>query len=167
MPMDLTALTKMELARRSFLKLGAILGVGSVLPGCAKEMVLKPREEQLPPKGDEKFVSTICGMCPAGCGLNVRKIGQDAVSLAGSLDHPINQGGLCHKGAAGLQELYHPDRIRGPLIRQGDRGKSGWQAISWDEALRLVADKIKKAASEKRNEPLGVLTRYGTQDISQ
>lgn len=148
----------MEITRRNFLKLGAIVGLGSALPGCVKETVLKPKEEPLPARGDEKFVSAFCGMCPAGCGIRVRKIGRHAVGVSGLPDHPINKGGLCPKGAASLQELYHPDRLRQPLLSQGGRGRGNWVPITWEEAFSLAAKKIRRAQSEKKL-PLAILSR--------
>ena len=67
-------------------------------------------------RGEERQIATTCGQCPAGCGITVRVHEGRAVKIEGTRDHPINGGGLGPKGQAGLQLLYHPDRIRGPLL---------------------------------------------------
>ena len=70
-----------------------------------------------PPKGPERFALSVCALCPGGCGVRVRKIGERAVKLEGNPLHPVNAGRLCPKGQAGLQGLYHPDRVPGPLAK--------------------------------------------------
>jgi len=132
-----------ELSRKNFLKLAGIFGAGSVLPGCARETLLKPRELGAPVLGLETFSSSVCALCPAGCAVRVRLIDGLAVGVSGVPDHPVNQGGLCPKGPALLQELYHPDRLRSPLVRGGSRGKGSWSELSWEEALKRVAAKLR------------------------
>jgi anaerobic selenocysteine-containing dehydrogenase len=75
-----------------------------------------------PPRGPEKFVLSVCNLCPGGCGLRVRRIGERAVKVDGNPLHPVNGGRLCPRGQAALQGLYHPDRFTGPLRRVGKRG---------------------------------------------
>src|ERR1035437_8216018 len=106
-----------ELSRKNFLKLAGIFGAGSVLPGCARKTLLTPKEEEAPPLGIETFSRSICALCPAGCAVRVRLIDGRAVGVSGILEHPVNQGALCPKGPALLQELYHPDRLRSPRVR--------------------------------------------------
>ncbi len=69
----------------------------------------------------------VCRLCAGGCGLVARVVDGRVVKLDGNLFHPINQGKLCPKGQAGLQALYDPDRIKGPMRRDGERG---WEQIS-------------------------------------
>lgn len=133
---------KLEISRRGFLTWGGILGASAVLPGCAKEAVLRPKEEAAPPPGKEDFTQSVCPLCPAGCGVVVRRVDGRAVGVSGAPEHPVNLGSLCPKGAALLQELYHPDRLRSPLARGGERGRGSWAPISWDEAIRRIAGKL-------------------------
>lgn len=132
----------MEISRRGFLTLGGIFGAGSVLPGCARQAVLKPKEEGPPPLGKEDFTQSVCRLCPAGCGLQVRRVDGKAVGVSGLPEHPVNHGALCPKGAALLQELYHPDRLRTPVERSGPRGDGTWRPISWEEAFRRIAGRL-------------------------
>jgi molybdopterin-containing oxidoreductase family iron-sulfur binding subunit len=55
--------------------------------------------------------------------------------VEGNPEHPVNGGGLCARGQAGVQGLYNPDRLRSPLVR--DRG--ALKPASWDEALKRAA----------------------------
>jgi anaerobic selenocysteine-containing dehydrogenase len=56
-----------------------------------------------------------------------------------------NKGALCPKGLASLEYLYHPDRLKHPLLRIGERGEGKWQRISWDEALGTIASEMNQA----------------------
>ena len=106
--------------------------------------LIPSKEEEIVPKGIEKWVVSVCGQCQGGCGIKVRLIDERAVKIDGNPLHPVNHGTLCPKGQAGLQFLYDPDRLKGPLKRIGERGKNKWEKIGWPEANRLVVDKLKK-----------------------
>src|SRR5690606_11182568 len=67
--------------------------------------------------GEERFATTSCGQCPAGCGIRVRVVEGRAVRIEGSELNPLNGGGIGPRGLSGLQVLYDPDRITGPMIR--------------------------------------------------
>ncbi len=88
----------------------------------------------------ERVVPTVCSLCPASCGLNVRVSGGHAVKVEGNSLHPINQGVCCPKGQASLEMLYSPERVRQPLMRSSRSGE--WKNATWDEALGLVAGKL-------------------------
>jgi len=45
-------------------------------------------------------------------------------------------------GAAGLQLLYGPWRVPGPLRRAGQRGAGQWEQISWNDAFAEVVDRL-------------------------
>jgi anaerobic selenocysteine-containing dehydrogenase len=90
----------------------------------------------------ERIVPSVCSLCPSGCGLWGRVVDGRLVKLAGSPLHPVNQGTLCPKGQAAPELLYNPDRIRTPLRRVGARGEGRWEAINWETALSLVANRL-------------------------
>jgi anaerobic selenocysteine-containing dehydrogenase len=92
----------------------------------------------------EQWTNTACGLCPGGCGLRVRSYEGFPVQVAGNPLSPVNRGGLCPYGAAGLQVLYHPDRIQEPLLRTGERGGNRWKAISWNEAIQHLQERLQK-----------------------
>jgi anaerobic selenocysteine-containing dehydrogenase len=100
--------------------------------------------------GSETYVLSTCGMCLAGCGIRVRVVEGRAVKIEGNPDSPVNRGGLCARGQAGIQMLYHPARIRRPMRRVGERGGNHWQALTWDDAIALVASELSmlRAAGE-------------------
>ena len=147
--------------RRDFLKTGGIAGTaGIILDGCGTPKQLIPllvSEDRFVP-GEEAWIRTVCQQCSAGCGITVRVMqgesirvidGQEkrrkavqAKKIEGNPDHPISMGGTCARGQAGLQVLYHPDRIQTPLKLSGSRGSGQYQPISWKEAQQLLVTQL-------------------------
>ncbi len=65
-----------------------------------------------PVRGEIRAKFTHCALCPAGCAVRARCVGEQPVSLAGA------RGGLCPFGITGHQLPYHPARLRsGPVER--------------------------------------------------
>jgi anaerobic selenocysteine-containing dehydrogenase len=97
---------------------------------------------ELPQRGEASHADTACGLCPGGCGITVRKVGNRATKIEGREGYPVNNGGICPLGAAGLQLLYGPWRVPGPLKRSGKRGSGGFGRISWEEAINEVVHRL-------------------------
>lgn len=89
-----------------------------------------------------QWVTTVCQQCPGGCGVRVQLVQGKAINIAGNPLYPINRGGICPKGIAGLQGLYDPDRLKGPMQRLGGKGSNTWRRLSWEEALQAVAARL-------------------------
>lgn len=133
--------------RRDFLKLGGLAASSSLLAGC---VMPRPRsyyvpyveqpEEVLPGVGD--WYASACGQCEAGCGLMARVIEGRAVKLEGNPAHPLNHGKLCAMGQSGLQTLYNPDRVRGPMQRKGERGQGAFTPMAWNDALSRLVEQL-------------------------
>jgi len=71
------------------------------------------------------------------------------------------------KGRAILDYVYHPDRLKYPLKRVGERGNGTWQRISWGEATDIIAQRL--TAIRKENGPEAVAMATGTRsaDVTQ
>ena len=158
--------------RRDFLKISAVAGATAALEGCGNpdhQLIRFVPEEDLIP-GIVTWKPSICTLCPAGCGLIARvmqgeaevirngQLGLLKMGLAKKLEgnpaHPINQGRLCPRGQAGLQVTYHPDRVKGPLVRNGPRGSGQFREISWDDAIKQL---ISQLSDLQANQPEGGL----------
>ena len=66
------------------------------------------------------------------------------VKVESDPEHPWSQGRLCSRALAMTQYVYHPDRLRRPIRRVGERGEGKWEEISWDEAFDLIERRMKK-----------------------
>ncbi|MFQ5663298.1 MAG: molybdopterin-dependent oxidoreductase [Terriglobia bacterium] len=133
--------------RREFLRFagGGALGLatsGVTLQGLSTANAALAAEEVRVPGGPETWSLSVCSLCPGGCGLRVRKVGERAVKIEGNPLHPVNHGRLCPRGLAGLQVLYHPDRLYAPQKNLGRRGAPQWKEISWEEALNTVVERL-------------------------
>jgi menaquinone reductase, molybdopterin-binding-like subunit len=132
--------------RRELLGGAALAGAAAL--GCGQKKdpyrIDKPPVPHAPGwrAGEERWVLSTCALCEAGCGIKVRVVEGRAVKIEGNPEHPVNRGGLCSRGQAALQALYHPDRVRSPLRRVGARGEGKWKSISWDEAIGEVVAKL-------------------------
>ena len=93
----------------------------------------------VPERGDVSYVKSACTLCPGGCGISVRKVGERTVKIEGLPGHPINDGNLCTLGLAGTQLLYGPRRVKSPLKKVNGR----FVEISWEDAITEIAAKLK------------------------
>jgi anaerobic selenocysteine-containing dehydrogenase len=73
------------------------------------------------------------------CGLRIETSGDRVIGVRGDPDDVWSKGYLCPKGAS-LAELHHdPDRLRAPMVREGDQ----WREVSWDEAFARCEELIR------------------------
>src|SRR5438876_5085579 len=145
--------------RRDFFKIVTVSGAAAASGGCqqASETILPlvvPNEQLVP--GVASWFSTVCRECPAGCGVIARNREGRVVKLEGNPDHPVNAGALCLRGQAALQGLYHPDRIAGPMVREGG---AVFKAAAWDAASKIVADKIAALKNSGKGRAIAVVTQ--------
>jgi anaerobic selenocysteine-containing dehydrogenase len=96
----------------------------------------------------EKAVKSCCNLCYRMCGVLVHVSNGKVTRVEGDSECPANQGRLCVKGLAAVETLYHPERLKYPLKREGARGEGKWKRISWDEALETIALAMKRAREE-------------------
>ena len=104
-----------------------------------------PRDhiEYSQPVGDQVAYTT-CYMCACRCGIKVHLRGGTLRYIEGNRDHPVNRGVLCAKGSAGIMNVLSPARLRAPLKRIGPRGSGEFAEISWDEALAIATDRLRR-----------------------
>jgi len=148
--------------RRSFFKIVATTGAAAAAGGCgpsAEKLIpyVVPPDNIVP--GVPAYFSTVCRECPSGCGLIAKNRDGRVIKLEGNPDHPVNTGGLCIRGHAGLQGLYHPDRFRGPL--------SAGKPIGWDVAEKQLADKLGSLASSKQGARVAVVSGIETGSLGR
>lgn len=90
-------------------------------------------------------VATVCTYCGCGCGIRFGVRGGRIVSARGDRSNPSNRGNLCVKGRFGYEFVNSPDRLTTPMIKE----KGEFREASWDEALDLVASKLKANTGDR------------------
>lgn len=112
---------------------------GSCVQACPTGAMVDARDRK---QGDTdllKKVDTICTYCGVGCKLTMHvDEKKNKIRYIEGGDSPVNEGMLCVKGRFGFDFVGSDARLTTPLIR-----KDGWlQPASWDEAIKLIADKF-------------------------
>lgn len=99
--------------------------------------------------GEYKVTYTLCDACNQGPGCGLKFYIKDGVAtyIAPREDHPYIP---CLKGLSYLQQLYHPERLLYPMKRTTPKSSEdpGWVRITWDEALNIIAEKLKEIANK-------------------
>jgi anaerobic selenocysteine-containing dehydrogenase len=100
-----------------------------------------PRPAPAPP---ESHVETACPLdCPDACTLVVTVRGGRVHRIDGSPKNEITNGYICAKVRHFDQRVYGEDRILYPAVRTGPKGAGRFRRVSWDEALELVAARMR------------------------
>ncbi|MBI4233182.1 MAG: molybdopterin-dependent oxidoreductase [Chloroflexi bacterium] len=154
----------MALTRRQLLKLAGVSAAGAVVyQACGvpeKELRIQSPvhlPEDLVSSG-ENWYATLCRQCPGGEGIVVRVVEGRAKKVEGNPDYPVNQGKTSVRCQAGVQALYHPDRLQGPLRRRGQRGSGEFDPVSWEEALGELLGRLGQLRTSGRAKELAFLT---------
>jgi assimilatory nitrate reductase catalytic subunit len=100
----------------------------------------------------DKVVPTHCPYCAVQCGMNLLVENNKVVGLEPRYDFPVNEGRLCPKGVTAYLQVHHPDRLTSPLIKRNGR----FESASWDEALDLVAARLKEIQKKYGKDAIGV-----------
>ena len=114
--------------------------------------------------GSGRWVRSHCQQCFNACGIRVEVVDGNPVRIRGDADDPNTHGHLCARGLAGLAKFYDPQRIKTPLIRtnpeKGRRVDPGFREATWDEALDLVAAKLRAIRADNPNKLIASLWPY-------
>jgi anaerobic selenocysteine-containing dehydrogenase len=144
--------------RRNFFKIVSTVSAGVATSACGSKTnqlipLLVPDHEIVP--GEEQWRASVCTACGAGCGTLARVMAGERVierkgkqfresiacvkKLEGNPSDAVSDGRLCARGQSELQSLYNPDRLQGPMLRTGERGKAQFKSVSWDEAISAAS----------------------------
>jgi assimilatory nitrate reductase catalytic subunit len=102
----------------------------------------------------DQWVSTTCGYCSVGCGMEMGVRDGRVVSVRGNPGHPVNLGKLCPKGLAEHHMITASSRALYPLLRRS--GKQ--QRIGWNEALRTLVERFRAVQAKYGPESIGVIS---------
>jgi anaerobic selenocysteine-containing dehydrogenase len=111
-------------------------------------------------KAQLKTVHAVCTHdCPDSCGVlvTVDELTGRAVKMQGDPAHPVTRGFLCGKVARYLDRVYSPERLLYPMRRKPGvpkgplpkgRETEAFERIEWDQALMLIALRLKMIAAQ-------------------
>ncbi|MEW5745578.1 MAG: molybdopterin-dependent oxidoreductase [Nitrospirota bacterium] len=143
----------MGVTRRGFLKLCA--AGATAVAGSRYFEIAQSADRQY--ESIDLIRSTCSPNCTGACGFKAMVHKGRIVSLVQAADYPdreYNPRG-CLRGQSMLNLIYGPDRLKHPLIRVGQRGEGKFKAVSWDEALDYVADKL-----------AAIMAKYGPESVA-
>jgi len=101
--------------------------------------------------GDKTIIRTTCPRdCYDSCGIAVIKRRGVITKVIGDPDHPVARGALCGKCALAYNGVWRDpaQRLQHPLKRIGPKGEGRFAAVSWDEALGEIADRLQRITAE-------------------
>ena len=130
---------------------------------CSAESLIEaygPHLNHEPPGGfaartaPDRTVNTHCCFCGQQCGVTLAVKDERVVGVEPWEEFPFNQGKLCPKGIKRYLQNNHPDRLTRPLVRTG----CGFAPIPWDEALDIVAERIRRIQLHHGRDSVAVLS---------
>ncbi len=116
---------------------------------------------------DQKNLSwkkAICGICPAGCWVQVGMENGKVVDIKADTGHPL--GMICRRGEHAPEIIYSEHRIKHPMKRKGKKGTYEFDQISWDEAYDLIVQNLNKIKQESGPEAVAIYTGRGAFELS-
>ena len=161
-------------SRRNFLKKAGIISAGiTIFPSSYSKSMSLPYQlsygvrRRITP-ADGSWVPVVCWHdCGGRCALKALVVDKKVIRLKTDdthIDSPdFPQQRACVRGRSQRMQVFAPDRLKYPIRRKnwepggGDkslRGKDEWVRISWDEALDLVANELKRTKEQYGNESI-------------
>ena len=99
------------------------------------------------------YVSTICTHCSNGCKTTLSVRNHEILRANNRDMSGINGEFLCVKGRFGFDFTSHPDRIKQPLVRKGEK----LYPVSWEEAAQTAATKLRDVHAGMGPEAIGFI----------
>jgi NADH-quinone oxidoreductase subunit G len=99
------------------------------------------------------YVSTVCTHCSNGCKTTL-SVRNHEIMRANNRDlSGINEDFLCIKGRFGFDFTKHPERLRQPMVRKGDK----LYPVSWEEAAQTAATRLKQIYDAGGKDSIGFI----------
>ena len=146
---DVCIFTKIDkmASRRDFIKIAG-LGLGAAV--ALSNPAVRAMNNALSTSADENLrTPTYCEVCFWKCAGWVYKndVGEVQKIIGNDEDYHCN-GRFCPRGTGSVGMYYDEDRLKVPLIREGERGQQYFREASWEEALDKVADGMRILAQK-------------------
>ena len=113
---------------------------------------------------DLEWKSGICGICPAGCWVDVGFDDGRLVDIKPDSSHPL--GMICRRGQHAPEIIYSEHRLEYPMKRVGPKGSQEFERISWDEAYDLIVNNLNQIKEQSGPEAVAIYTGRGAFELS-
>ncbi len=151
---DVQALGAIQFSRRGFkMEMGTFFGremecefCGQCVDICPVGAIMNKMSKYRARIWQLNRVSSICSYCSVGCSLYLNVKADKVVKVDTELGKGVNDGNLCYKGRYGQIFVNDPQRLTSPMIRDQSNGRL-FEA-TWEEALKLVADRLGQVKAE-------------------
>ncbi|MCP5054900.1 MAG: aminotransferase class V-fold PLP-dependent enzyme [bacterium] len=107
----------------------------------------------------------LCGICPAGCWVEVSYDDSGRMSDV-QADSQSHLGMICKLGAHSADIVYSKDRLMYPMRRKGKKGNYDFERISWEDAYTIIVDKLNAIKSEHGARATSIYTGRGSFELS-
>jgi len=106
----------------------------------------------------------ICGICPAGCWVNIGMKNGRMLEVEADTGHPL--GMICRRGQHAPEIVYSENRLKHPLRRSGAKGNYDFERISWDDAYKIIIGHLNTLKLESGPESVAIYTGRGAFELS-
>jgi len=113
---------------------------------------------------ESRLRRAICGLCSAGCWVRVGVEDGRLVHVEPDADSPY--GMLCRTGRLGPAVVYAKNRLLHPMKRKGPKGGFDFERIGWDEAYRILVERLQEVREESGPEAAAVYTGSGSFELA-
>ena len=105
--------------------------------------------------------------CHNGCGVLTYVKDGKLERVEGDPNFAYSQGRLCLRCINMVEQIYNHDRMKWPLLLDGEKGSNQWKRVTWDEALDFIEEAFQDCCNIIREEfggigPEGVVALSGT-----
>jgi predicted molibdopterin-dependent oxidoreductase YjgC len=102
---------------------------------------------------DYKIIPSTCSYCGCGCGVLFQVLNGKLTGTLPMKTHPVNQGKLCIKGWNLHEHVISDKRLTSPMVKKDGQ----LQESSWDEAIRITAERLQAIIKDHGPDSVGVL----------
>jgi len=113
---------------------------------------------------NKSWTKGICGICPAGCWVEVCLENERLTDIRADESHPL--GMICRRGEHSPEIIYSEHRLRHPLKRVGAKGTYEFEPITWDQAYKVIVKNLNAIKAESGPEAVSIYTGRGAFELS-
>ena len=113
---------------------------------------------------DFEWRKGLCGICPAGCWVEVGIENGKIVDIRPDPSHTL--GMICRRGRHAPEITYSEHRLKYPMKRVGPKGSYEFERITWDEAYDIIVENINSIKKTSGPEAVAIYTGRGAQELS-